>query len=551
MIIVIVIAKTTNSRNDPTDRFQQRAAPTTAIAGRIIFFVLGSSVRDDLVWIHPLRARGTKKASAVQQQQHRRRRQRRHSSTPLGNVQNSKNWTEEACLAHWSVASSLTEQRQHQDNGDSDVEEEEEDDDDSDEGIAMNVDLAGMRTVWDDTGVAVMAAAAWLREKGCPSHCITTTNSSTISTTMVEIPQVYTPTYRWQLWFPHVAALLRYVSCGEGSSNDDEDDEEDDFGLSATTNGRVARIAAAATIGYALLGSLLKHTPNYSLPCPAQPLSPPLPDHPLETLQLLSLRMVTAAAAAAAATANAGVSLLSQPLLPKLPTSAQAFQLMRALLQKYSVRHHVAIVRHLLPVVESHHESLVPKVLDLLRGMVVYKSNRGTGSSCRALEYDKAVVDLWEFLEPFLFDLQQHVREKPEKDSSTNSSNSDILLVDVDTLVASVERYQSVIGLLELWLHVKKTLPGINLGKTMGGKVLAEVPSKVPSRPAGHHLLQGPLQQILNALQEHEEKTNRNKRNGVADDSSENDVGNNGNQHRLHLLASCLESTISLMNGLP
>ena len=42
--------------------------------------VFGSSVRDDLVWIHPLRVWGTKKASVVQQQQHRRRRQRRHNN---------------------------------------------------------------------------------------------------------------------------------------------------------------------------------------------------------------------------------------------------------------------------------------------------------------------------------------------------------------------------------------------------------------------------------------------------------------------------------------
>jgi hypothetical protein len=261
-------------------------------------------------------------------------------------------------------------------------------------GEGMDVD-----TRWDSRGVAALAAVAW---DECRAF-------------------VWSPSYAWELWFPHVTALL-------DDANDDEEHEPDD-----NDEGQREWQIRFQSLGFQLLRKALVTVPSFAFSLTIPKTYSHLnrkPDDPIGVLQLLSNRIL---AASSEVKFDGG-----EPRGHRLPTGGETFQIMRGLIDKYKPLAQTGIVR--LLVRDCPHPGLRPKLLDLLRPFIAW-------------EDPPAVRAVWQYVEESLATLESHCQPGLHGMSPR--------LVEVDELIESAELYVSSLNLLYLWTRVRKCLPDV------------------------------------------------------------------------------------------
>jgi hypothetical protein len=287
-------------------------------------------------------------------------------------------------------------------------------------GEGMDVD-----TRWDSRGVAALAAVAW---DECRAF-------------------VWSPSYTWKLWFPHVTTLL-------DDANDDKEHEPDE-----NDEGQREWQIRFQSLGFQLLRNALVTVPSFAFSLTIPKTYSHMnrkPDDPIGVLQLLSNRIL-------AASSEAKFDAV-EPRGHSLPTGGETFQIMRGLIDKYKPLAQTGIVR--LLVRDCPHPGLRPKLLDLLRPFVAW-------------EDPPAVRAVWQYVEESLATLESHCQPGLHGMSPR--------VVEVDELLESAELYVSSLNLLYLWTRVRKCLP--------------DVPS-LPSRLSSIH-------SVLQAL--HTEHSNKNE----------------------------------------
>jgi hypothetical protein len=306
-----------------------------------------------------------------------------------------------------------------------DDENDEDDDDDENENdnllFRMREQVAGVETVWEDVGVAILVAV------GLQADSLR--------------PQVWSHTHVWRMGFPHVATLL--------NADDDADNIIDD-GDNINEGGVLLQ-----SLGFQLLDTLLRIVPNHALPTPSQAASesdesepsPPAVDSPIGTLQLISNRIVASASASSSKKDSASVNEVGQQQQqqqqqPQLPDATRAFQLMKELVGKYQPFHQVAIVKQL--VQDCPHSGLKPKLLDMLRVCVSWGEEDE--------DTELGLSHVWSYLDTLVDNMQEHI----------HVGDASEILRDATTLIDNVELYVSALSLMHLWVLVKKKGLGID-----------------------------------------------------------------------------------------
>jgi hypothetical protein len=195
--------------------------------------------------------------------------------------------------------------------------------------------VSGMDTSWDDLGISLLALIAFDNR-----------------------PMVFTPTYTWRVWFPHVSILFK-------------------------TTGNYPFLEH---LPLTLLDNLFRLIPEKSLPAVSSTSSKP--DSPFETFQLLSNRLVLRKPD------DESVTTRDQELESKA-RSERIVIIMKSLLARYQPVNQVKIIRKL--VHDCPHPGLQAKFLDLLRPVIFD---------------DEAHDAFWTYISSFVKDLPGHVDEE-------------------------------------------------------------------------------------------------------------------------------------------
>lgn len=264
-----------------------------------------------------------------------------------------------------------------------------------------NETVLGVKTVWPDTGIALLVAASWTLR---PSH--------------------WTVRYQWSMFFPHVNALLLE---GEASSVENEENIYDGEQGGKENNRRII-----ASYGYGLLNQLIQQTVPRSLSVGT---NNGAPDSPIGTCQLIANQIIAASLFDRQNFHFEQVGMTNKerfPVQQSLPDAVGAFQLLKLLVAKYSPMYQIEIVRKLLQ--DCPHPGLRPKLVDLLRGFISWND-------------EDAEYQVWMFLDRnFVSELEVRV---------IDGSDSTV----VCDLIDDVEVHLAALSLLQLWILFKGSAP--------------------------------------------------------------------------------------------
>jgi hypothetical protein len=316
-------------------------------------------------------------------------------------------------------------------------------DDDDDEPPKSRVyrrseSVVRISTIWNNVGIAVLA-----------QYNLTVDEHR---------PRVYTNRYVWLLGFPHVSTLL----LTEAMINDNDNAKDVQY-----SRYRCCQQVKQQMLGYTLLEWLLSRLPEQELTKPTcirttvqEPLSP------IPVFQLLANRIVDTGSRAAIATTATSTTTTTAAL----PSGYQAYQLMKLLLSKYKLAHQLDLVRTLYT--ECPHPGLGPKILDLLRGLLLSLATSKTSAAATG-EVDgpddvpiaTLRLALWGYLDNLLRDLDGHVTclitetmamETSPEDDKSSASQSLFLIDSVQEFVADAEKFVSVFTLIRTWMLLVK-----------------------------------------------------------------------------------------------
>jgi hypothetical protein len=229
-------------------------------------------------------------------------------------------------------------------------------------------------------------------------------------------PMSWSIGYQWCLVLPHVNQLLL-----EGEDNNDEDNADEDLQVVS----RSPRKGRVKTFGFEALNQLLRQTPQCTIRRTHR-----CWQSMVGLLQLLSNHLMGAYARSREEEENM-VAGHGHGTNHPLPTATETFQQMKTVVSKIHPLNQTDMVRKLLE--DCPHPGLRPKLVDLLRIFVGWND-------------DVCEEKVWAlFEESFLreFDNQRVIR------SSTDFS------MDSD----AAEEYQSLLGLLQIWIMCKQRLP--------------------------------------------------------------------------------------------
>jgi hypothetical protein len=257
----------------------------------------------------------------------------------------------------------------------------------------------------DNSSLFQSQMAGWINEEKDPEAvCYCKTSWSELGLAVLgnaalkDRPLVYSHAYVWKLWFPFVAPLLNAnVSIGEEQDNDDEAACSDAMAL------------PFQQLGYSMLEELLFITPKACLLSPRR--GDKVPDCPVGTLQLLSNRI-----------------LHSGDPQEETATATTAYALMKRVLDKFaSELYQATVIREL--VITCPYDHVRPKLLDMFRVMVHWTSA-------------EAIDLVWDYIDTYALNPLEQQGNLAE-------------------LMLSVETYDAALGLLNLWLLVRKSCPAI------------------------------------------------------------------------------------------
>jgi hypothetical protein len=334
--------------------------------------------------------------------------------------------------------------------------------------------VAHMNTIWNNVGIAVLAQ---------------------FSLTLDEHrPLVYTYQYIWQLGFPHVATLLLTEDVNESMiMDDDNDDNAKDVQYRRYL---CCQQEKQQILGYQLLEWLLSRLPEHELSTPRLTSVHHEPLSPIPVFQLLSNRIVETSSRAAATTTTTSSSVATATTTTVvLPSGYQAYLLMKGLLSKYKLAHQLDLVRRLYK--DCPHPGLGPKILDLLRGLLLslVKSSKGeVEGSDDLLALTTLRLSLWDYLDTLLRDLDGHVaclntemlalKASNQDDDKRNNRHSLFPIDSVQEFVADAEKFVSVLTLIRTWMLL------VNSNDDSNATSIPDIPQLATRLDAAHKALE-------------------------------------------------------------